>query len=89
VPVKRVQSFEFYGADVGWRVPMGEGTVKGGIPGPYYTSLCLPICSHVTGGLMVSIAGLYVEGPRFESQPSHKKIRYKVEKRNFEILKWE
>ncbi len=48
MPVKRVQSFEFYGADAQpkparkgvERVPMGEGSVKGGIPGPYYTSPC-------------------------------------------------
>jgi hypothetical protein len=50
MPVKRVQSFEFYGADAqptparkwvergGMARTHGRGVSEGGIPGPYYTS---------------------------------------------------
>jgi hypothetical protein len=50
MPEKRVQSFEFYGADAqptparkwvergGMARTHGRGVSEGGIPGPYYTS---------------------------------------------------
>lgn len=80
--VKRVQSFEFYGTDAlpkparrrvgrgGLRVPMGEGTVKGGLPEPHHTAPCFPVTSHVNGGVMVSRLAGDAKGPRFESRSS-------------------
>jgi hypothetical protein len=57
VPVKRVQSSEFYGADAlpkparkGGRVEgtartLGRGVSEGGISGPYYMGPCFPFAT--------------------------------------------
>ena len=82
MPVKGVQSFEFYETDAlpkpakrgsgggDFCVPMGEGTVKGGFPEPHHTAPCFPFDTHVNGGVMVSRLSIHASGPRFVSRSS-------------------
>jgi hypothetical protein len=60
--------------------------VKGGKPGPYYTSPCFPIYSHVTGGLMVSNHGLICRRTEVRISPKSKReIQKQLKFYNFKM----
>ncbi|KAK4027215.1 hypothetical protein OUZ56_016227 [Daphnia magna] len=57
----------------GLRVPMGEGTVKGGSPEPHHMAPCFPFTYHVNGGAMVSRLAGDEKDLRFESRSIYDK----------------
>jgi hypothetical protein len=77
VPVKRVQSFEFYGADAlpkparkggraeGTARTLGRGVSDGGYIWAILYRPMFPLCYYINGGLMVISPGYNAKGPRF------------------------